>query len=481
MTIPPNNTLDQAQKKCMGRIQKIHMVGIGGVGMGGIAEVLINLGYSVSGSDLNQNVVTQRLSSLGATIFQGHSEKHILDVDVVVISSAVSEDNPELVEARERRIPIIPRAEMLAELMRFRYGIAVAGTHGKTTTTSLVASLLAEGNLDPTYVIGGRLTSSGSNAKLGTSQYLVAEADESDASFLYLQPMMSIVTNIEEDHMATYDDDFQRLIGTFLEFLHHLPFYGLAILCIDDENIRDLLSQVSKKFLTYGFADDADYRICDVEQSGLHTTFSVTMPSQAEKLIVTLNMPGLHNVANATAAIVVAHQLGIENSAMQTALKKFQGVGRRFQLLGEGQYAGKSCLLVDDYGHHPTEVAATISAARSVWPDRRLLVIFQPHRYSRTKDLFEDFVQALSEVDVLLLTEVYSAGEQRISGADGRALARSIRARGKVDPVFIKDIQDTPEILGSVVADGDIVMTLGAGNVGQMAMELNKILVENNA
>ncbi|MBT5231993.1 MAG: UDP-N-acetylmuramate--L-alanine ligase [Methylococcales bacterium] len=465
--------VSNTRQRCMGRIKHIHMIGIGGVGMGGIAEVLINLNYTVSGSDLSENAVTNRLKSIGATIYQGHDASNLADVDVVVISSAVSDDNPEVVKARELRIPVIPRAEMLAEIMRFRYGIAVAGTHGKTTTTSLVASVLAEGGLDPTYVIGGRLNSSGSHAKLGESQYLVAEADESDASFLYLQPMMSIITNIDEDHMSTYGGDFDRLLKTFLEFLHHLPFYGLAILCVDDEHVRSILPEVSKKFVTYGFSEDADYRVEAMQQRGVKSEFTVVLPD-AKKMQIVLNMPGLHNVLNATSAIAVAHQLGVDEAAIQKALNEFQGVGRRFQVLGHDLMGCKETVLVDDYGHHPTEVAATISAARYAWPENRLVVIFQPHRYSRTKDLFEDFVEALTAVDVLLLTEVYAAGESKIPGADGRSLAGSIRQRGNVDPVFIKTTDEISGVLKGMIQPGDIVLTLGAGNIGQVAKQLQE-------
>jgi len=467
-------------QQSMGRIRHIHMIGIGGVGMGGIAEVLLNLDYQVSGSDLAENAVTSRLKTLGATLFQGHRAEHLGQADVVVISTAVQADNPELLQAKQRRIPVIPRAEMLAELMRFRYGIAVAGTHGKTTTTSLVASLLAEGGLDPTYVIGGRLNSSGSNAKLGSSHYLVAEADESDASFLYLQPMMSIITNIDEDHMSTYGGDFDRLLRTFLEFLHHLPFYGLAILCIDGDNVRGILDYISKKFVTYGFSDDADYRAADMRQMGIKTQFTVTLPGQTNAMPISLNMPGKHNVLNAVAAIAVAHQLGMSEASMQRALDRFEGVGRRFQVLGEGLLGFSDSILVDDYGHHPTEVEATIQAARAVWPERRLLVIFQPHRYSRTKDLYEDFVSALSEVDVLLLTEVYAAGEAKIIGADGRSLARSIRNRGQIDPVFVEQAENIPDILKGVMQENDIVLTLGAGSIGQVAKQLQQALMLQN-
>lgn len=456
----------------MRRIRKIHFVGIGGAGMCGIAEVLLNTGYEISGSDIRASKVTQRLEAMGATIFIGHADSNIAGVDVVVCSSAVKDDNPEVSGAREFRVPVVPRAEMLAELMRYRHGIAVAGTHGKTTTTSLIASVFAEAGLDPTFVIGGLLNSAGTNARLGESRFLVAEADESDASFLHLQPLISVITNIEADHMATYENDFGRLKKTFIEFLHNLPFYGMAVMCIDDEVVREILPQVSRSILTYGFSDDADFSIKDVQKHSLRSTFTVQRPGGLNPLSVTINMPGDHNILNATAAVAVATDEGINDQAIQQGLENFQGVGRRFQLYGEFAISNGSVLLVDDYGHHPTEVAATISAARQAWPDRRLLMIYQPHRYTRTKDLFEDFVKVLSGVDALVLLEVYSAGEDPIIGADGRTLSGSIRSRGQVDPIFVDDIKSVAAVLQDVMQPGDVVLTQGAGNVGALAAEL---------
>ena len=462
-------------ENAMGRIRCIHFVGIGGVGMGGIAEVMLNLGYTVTGSDMNDNAVTRHLGELGARITLGHDPANVNGCDVVVISSAVKADNPEVVAAREQRIPVIPRAEMLAELMRFRYGIAVAGTHGKTTTTSLIASVLAEGGLDPTFVIGGRLNSAGTHARLGASRYLVAEADESDASFLHLQPMFAVVTNIDADHMETYGGDFDRLRGTFLEFLHHLPFYGLAVVCLDDPTVRALLPAIAKPVLTYGFDEAADLRATDVRQHQTQTRFTVSRHGRGPWLEVTLNLPGGHNVLNALAAIAVAHELGVADAAIQAALSRFEGIGRRFQVYGELASPAGPVLLVDDYGHHPREVAATLQAVRDGWPERRLVLVFQPHRYTRTRDLFEDFASVLSEVDVLVLLEVYAAGEAPVAGADGRALSRAIRLRGQVDPVFVERIEDLSEILAGVLQEGDVVLTLGAGNIGAAAAGLAKL------
>jgi UDP-N-acetylmuramate--alanine ligase len=454
-------------------MHRVHFVGIGGAGMSGIAEVLSNLGYAVSGSDMRENAVTHRLSTMGATIFVGHEAAHVKDCDVVVVSTAVSADNPEVLAAREARIPVVPRAEMLAELMRFRFGIAVAGTHGKTTTTSLTASLLAEGGLDPTFVIGGLLNSAGSNARLGEGRYLVAEADESDASFLYLAPMMAVVTNIDADHMSTYGGDFENLRQAFVEFLHHLPFYGLAVMCIDDPVVRDLLPEISKPILTYGFAsDDADVRGFDLRQQGAHTHFRVRRKNHEGELEITLNMPGEHNALNALAAIAVASELKVPDDAIQNGLTSFEGIGRRFQVYGELKTAAGKVLMVDDYGHHPREVAATVDAARKSWPDRRLVLAFQPHRFSRTRDLFEDFAKVLSEVDALLLLEVFSAGEQPQGGDDGRALCRAIRARGQLDPVFVEHIEDLAPILKGMLRDGDVLLTLGAGSIGAAAAQL---------
>ncbi len=456
----------------MRRTRNIHFVGIGGAGMGGIAEVLINLGYQVRGSDLKANAVTQRLQSLGAKVLIGHQPAHVADADVVVISTAVAADNPEVVEARARRIPVVRRAEMLAELMRFRFGIAVAGTHGKTTTTSLVASLLSEGGLDPTFVIGGKLNSAGTNARLGTGSYLVAEADESDASFLHLQPLIAVVTNIDADHLGTYGGDFARLCATFVEFLQHLPFYGLAVLCIDDAELRRLLPDVGRPLATYGTSDDADFRASDIRREGRVTHFKAWLPKRTQALEVRLNLAGRHNVLNALAAIAVAHDLGVSDAAILKGLADFQGVGRRFQMQGEVETRQGRVLLVDDYGHHPRELAVVLQAAREGWPERRLVVAFQPHRYTRTRDLFEDFAEVLSQADVLLLTEVYAAGEPAIPGADGRALARAIRNRGRVEPVFVQQAQDLPGALRDVIKDGDLVLTLGAGDIGAVAAEL---------
>ncbi|MDJ0740172.1 MAG: UDP-N-acetylmuramate--L-alanine ligase [Gammaproteobacteria bacterium] len=452
----------------MGRMRRLHFVGIGGAGMNGIAQVMLNLGYQVSGSDIRQNAATVRLAEQGATIHIGHTGSHVHGADAVVISSAVSDQNPEVIAAREQRIPVVPRAEMLAEIMRFRYGVAVAGTHGKTTTTSLIASLLIEGGLDPTYVIGGRLNSRGSYAHLGEGEVLVAEADESDASFLYLQPMQAVVTNVDEDHMVTYGNDFQRLRATFLEFLHHLPFYGQAVMCIDDDNVRELLPEVTRRVVTYGTGDAADVRATNIRQHAMTTQFTVHMVDEPA-FEVSLNMPGRHNVLNALAAIAVAHDLGVEVPLIQKALSAFQGIGRRFQAHSGCRLGGHDVMLVDDYGHHPRELAATLEAVRSGWPKRRVVLAFQPHRFSRTHDAFDDFVAVLSTVDVLVLSEVYAAGEAPIAGADGRALSRAIRARGQVDPVFIEDVDDLPQALGDIVVDGDIVVTMGAGNIGLVA------------
>ncbi len=456
----------------MRRIRRIHMIGIGGTGMSGIAEVLANLGYEVAGSDLRSSAVTERLQVRGIEVFIGHAAENLGAADVVVSSSAVDNSNPEIIAARELRIPVVPRAEMLAELMRYRHGIAVAGTHGKTTTTSLIASVFGEAGLDPTFVIGGLLNSVGSNAQLGGSRFLIAEADESDASFLHLQPMVAVVTNIEADHMETYGGDFAVLKHTFLEFLHNLPFYGLAVLCLDDPVVAELLPEVSRPTLTYGFSANADYRITDVAKSGLSTAFVIQRPGGLSPLPVTVNMPGTHNVLNATAAVAVACDEGLDDGAIQAGLANFSGVGRRFEQLGEIAFAAGAGLLVDDYGHHPTEVAATLDSARQAWPDRRILMIYQPHRYTRTRDLYEDFVAVLSRFDALILLDVYAAGEAPIPGADSRNLARSIRQRGLVEPIFVEDIADVPAVLSGIFRDGDIVITQGAGSVGRLAQDL---------
>jgi UDP-N-acetylmuramate--alanine ligase len=466
----------QMPTQVLGKIDRIHFVGIGGTGMSGIAEVLSNLGYKISGSDIKESPVTQRLADLGVTINIGHKRENVAKVDVVVASSAIDRSNDEIDEAYLSRIPVIPRAEMLAELMRFRFGIAVAGTHGKTTTTSLTASMLAEGGLDPTFVIGGRLNSAGSNAKLGLGHYLVAEADESDASFLYLQPMMAVVTNIDQDHMATYQGSYQRLKETFIEFLHHLPFYGLAVMCLDDEGVREILPHISKPVTTYGIHADADVRAINIKQQGMHTSFKVIRRGERPPLQVTLNMPGWHNMLNALAAISIATHLNVDDEAIIKSLGAFKGVGRRFQIQGDLEIEGGKLTFVDDYGHHPREIAATLEALRQAWPDRRSVVIFQPHRYTRTRDLFEDFVKVLSTVDVLILMDVYSAGEAVIPGADGRALSRTIRMRGQVDPVFVEDWEDLPQILAGIAKPDDVILTMGAGNVGQIATQLPQLL-----
>jgi len=462
----------------LGDIDKIHFVGIGGTGMSGIAEVLSNLGYTVSGSDIKGSAVTDRLQAMGVKVYFGHHADNVADVDVVVTSTAVDRANPEITTAYENRIPVIPRAEMLAELMRFRFGIAVAGTHGKTTTTSLTTMMLAEGGLDPTFVIGGRLNSAGANAKLGLGKYLVAEADESDASFLYLQPMMAVVTNIDQDHMETYGGSYSRLKDTFIKFLHQLPFYGLAVLCSDDPGVCDILPNISKPLKTYGVNEDADVRAIDIQQDGLRTHFTVLRWGGQPPLRVTLNLPGWHNMLNALAAMTIATALGVDDDAIIKSLAEFKGVGRRFQINGDLDFNGGKLTLVDDYGHHPRELAATLEALRQAWPARRKVVVFQPHRYTRTRDLFEDFVEVLSSVDVLILLDIYSAGEAPITGADGKALSRSIRVRGQVDPVFVQNREDLPAILAGIVEKDDVILTMGAGNVGQIAAELPEKLAE---
>lgn len=462
----------------MNRIRRIHFVGIGGTGMCGIAEVLLNLGYDVSGSDLNENANTRRLAELGAKISFGHAPEHVAQSEVVVVSSAVSRSNVEVDAARIQKIPTISRAEMLAELMRFRYGIAVAGTHGKTTTTSLTSSVLAEAGLDPTFVIGGRLNSVGTNAQLGKGSYLVAEADESDASFLYLQPMIAVVTNIDRDHMETYGGDFGRLKKAFVEFLHHVPFYGLAVLCLDDPGVRDILPEISKPMKTYGFGPEADVRAVNIRQDGLRSHFTVLRAGHDEPLDVSLNLPGRHNILNSLSVIAVAGELGISDRVIQRALAEFRGIGRRFQINAEVPFGDSVVTFVDDYGHHPREIAATIDSARQAWPDRRLVLLFQPHRYTRTRDLFEDFVQVLSRTDVLVLLDIYPAGESPLIGADGRALSRAIRVRGQIDPVFVEKVGDLAEILPGIVEPGDVVLTLGAGSIGQAAVELPLCLTD---
>ncbi len=456
------------------KVKHLHFIGIGGSGMNGIAEVLLNLGYQISGSDLGENAATRRLRELGATIQRGHAGENQAGADAVVVSSAVKEDNPEVVAARERNIPVVPRALMLAELMRFRQGIAVAGTHGKTTTTSLIASILAEAGMDPTYVIGGRLEAAGTNAKLGSGEFIVAEADESDASFLHLMPVLSVVTNIDADHMETYGHDFGRLKQTFAEFLQRLPFYGMAVLCVDDANVREIMPQVTKPVWTYGLSADAKIRASDVCADHGRMRFTLTrVNGNVSTLDITLNLPGVHNVLNALAAIAVATEVGVCDAAIVKALAEFKGVGRRFQRYGEIPLAsGGSFTLIDDYGHHPTEMAATLAAARGAFPGQRLLLAYQPHRYTRTRDLFEDFVNVLSSVDALLLAEVYAAGEAPIVAADSRSLARAIRVLGKVEPVFVADIAAMPESILNAAQDGDVVLTMGAGSIGLTSGQL---------
>ena len=455
------------------KVRHVHFVGIGGAGMSGIAEVMLNLGFTVSGSDLSDNAVTRRLAGLGMQVFQGHAAEHITGADVLVTSTAVQEDNPEVQAARAAHLPVVARAMMLAELMRFKQGIAVAGTHGKTTTTSLVASVLNEGGLDPTFVIGGKLLAADANARLGTGEWLVAEADESDASFLYLSPVLSIVTNIDADHMETYGHDFERLKSAFVEFLHRLPFYGMAVLCADDPVVRELLPRITKPVLTYGTGEDCTIRAVDIRFDAGRMHFTALRNGDRAPVDITLNLPGQHNVLNALAAVAVAWELQIPDAAVQRALAGFSGVGRRFQRYGEVRLAdGRSFTLVDDYGHHPVEMAATLSAARGAFPGRRLVLAFQPHRYSRTRDLFEDFVHVLSQVDALLLAEVYAAGEAPIVAADGRSLARAVRVAGKVEPVFVAEMNDLPRAIADFVQDGDVVLTMGAGSIGQVPARL---------
>ena len=466
------------------RVKNIHFVGIGGSGMSGIAEVMLNLGYGVSGSDLGSNAATQRLEELGARILYGHAAENIADADAIVTSTAVKADNPEVLAARKKHIPIVPRAVMLGELMRLKQGIAIAGTHGKTTTTSLVASVLAQGGLDPTFVIGGRLTSAGANAKLGSGDFIVAEADESDASFLNLTPVIEVITNIDADHMETYNHDFAKLKQAFVEFTQRLPFYGVAVLCLDDPHVREIMPMISKPILTYGFHEDANIRAIDAKAVNGKMEFTAIQDGYAP-MQVSLNQPGMHNVQNACAAIAIARELDVADEHIQKALTEFNGVGRRFTRYGDialhdaqGKPAG-SFTLVDDYGHHPVETAATIAAARGNYPGRRLVLAFQPHRYTRTRDLFEDFVKVLSSPDVLVLAEVYAAGEQPIVAADGRALAHALRVAGKVEPVFVENIADMPATILQVVRDGDVVMTMGAGSISGVPAKLTVSTTEN--
>ena len=468
------------------KVKHIHFVGIGGAGMSGIAEVFVNLGYQVSGSDLMDGPVIQRLSNLGVKVYVGHESQQIAGADAVVTSTAVKPDNPEVIAAKNKNIPVVPRAMMLAELLRLRSGIAIAGTHGKTTTTSLIASILAAADMDPTFVIGGKLEAAGCHAKLGSGEFIVVEADESDASFLYLQPVLTVVTNIDADHMETYGYDFNRLKQTFVEFVQHLPFYGMAVLCMDDANVREVMPAISKPITTYGLSEDAQVRAINIQQNGSQMKFTamVGVNGSARKLDITLNLPGLHNIQNALAAITVANEIGVPDAAIVKALAEFKGVERRFQRYGEIKIsAQQSFTLIDDYGHHPVEMEATIKAARGAFPGRRLVVAFQPHRYTRTRDVFEDFTKVLSQVDVLLLTEVYPAGEDLIVAADSKSLARSIRVQGKVEPIYVEEVSDLPVAILDIVQDGDVVLVMGAGSVAKVAPDIaqmrNKLIVVN--
>ena len=460
------------------RVKKVHFVGIGGAGMSGIAEVMLTQGFQVSGSDLGSNAATRRLESLGARVIRGHAAENIQDADVVVVSTAVKPDNAEVIAARERHIPIVPRAMMLAELMRLKQGIAVAGTHGKTTTTSLIASILAEAKMDPTFVIGGRLEAAGANARLGSGEFIVVEADESDASFLYLQPVLAVITNIDADHMETYGHDFEKLKSAFVDFVEHLPFYGLAVLCSDDLHVNAIIPRISKPVMTYGTSEQARVRATDIraDQGRMHFNVAISdlrLNATSNRFSVTLNLPGNHNVLNALAAIAVALEVGVASDAIVKALVDFKGVGRRFQRYGEIPLpAGGSFLLVDDYGHHPVEMAATIAAVRGAYPEKRMVLAFQPHRYSRTRDVFEDFVKVLSTTDVLLLTEVYAAGESPIVAADGRALARAVRLAGMVEPLFVDQVHELPQTIMKMAQAGDIVLTMGAGSISQVPGQL---------
>ncbi|OOF44144.1 UDP-N-acetylmuramate--L-alanine ligase [Rodentibacter trehalosifermentans] len=455
----------------MRRVQQIHFIGIGGAGMSGIAEILLNEGYRISGSDIADGAVTQHLAQAGAKVFIGHCAENIEGASVVVVSSAIRDDNPELVAAKQNRIPVIQRAQMLAEIMRFRHGIAIAGTHGKTTTTAMISMIYTQAKLDPTFVNGGLVKSAGKNAHLGASRYLIAEADESDASFLHLQPMVSVVTNMEPDHMDTYEGDFEKMKATYVKFLHNLPFYGLAVMCADDPVLMELAPQVGRQVITYGFSEQADYCIEDYEQTGFQGHYTVICPN-GERINVLLNVPGKHNALNATAALAVAKEEGIENEAILAALADFQGAGRRFDQLGEFIRPNGKVRLVDDYGHHPTEVGVTIKAAREGWEGKRVIMIFQPHRYSRTRDLFDDFVQVLSQVDALIMLDVYAAGEAPIVGADSKALCRSIRNLGKVDPILVSDTTQLGDVLDQIIQDGDLVLAQGAGSVSKISRTL---------
>ena len=458
----------------MRRIQRIHFVGIGGSGMSGIAEVLAGLNYQVSGSDIAENSSIDRLRGLGVLVAIGHRASHVEGAHVLVVSSAINESNPEVKAAKDLRIPIVPRAEMLAELMRYRFSVAVAGTHGKTTTTSLIASLMAEAGLDPTFVIGGVLNNLGTNAQLGASEYLVVEADESDASFLHLLPMMSVITNVEPDHMEHYEGDVRAYKQAFVEFLHNLPFYGVALVCLDDSGVRELLPSITRQVVTYGFSDDADYRLEALRFSGTQSQFTLHRKATGDALALMLPMPGVHNALNAAAAVAVCSELGVSDDALSRGLKSFEGVGRRFSVLGDITWQGGHALLVDDYGHHPTELKATILAAREAYPDRRLVMVFQPHRYSRTRDCYDEFVDVLSSVDALVLLDVYAAGEEEIVGADSRALARSIRQMGFIDPILLSDNGQLPSRLIKFLTNDDVLVMQGAGNIGRLARMLSE-------
>jgi UDP-N-acetylmuramate--alanine ligase len=472
-SLQPPVTRRRHSSDLLGRVRQLHFVGIGGAGMSGIAEVMLNLGFAVSGSDMNESAPVRRLRERGATVSIGHAAENVDGADVLVVSSAIAADNPELQAAQARRVPVVPRAEMLGELMRFRQGVAVAGSHGKTTTTSLLASVLADGGLDPTFVIGGLLNRAGSNARLGGGQWLVAEADESDGSFLSLQPVIAVITNIDSDHLGTYGGRFETLRQAFADFLHRLPFYGVAVLCIDDPHVRSLLPDVTRTVLTYGLDEEADVRARDVTQDATRMQFEVSVPGDERWHKVQLNLPGQHNVQNALAALAVGWELGLEVADMAEALSAFAGVGRRFSRLPDLHLPdGGQALFVDDYGHHPTELRATLAAARAAWPERRLVLGFQPHRYSRTKDLFEDFTVVLSEPDALVLADVYPAGESVIEGADGRSLCAAIRSRGRVNPVFCDTADQLPDTLAAVLRDGDVLLLCGAGNIGAIAAAL---------
>lgn len=458
----------------MRRIRRIHFVGIGGAGMNGIAEVVANQGFAVSGSDLSASSVTRHLEELGARIYIGHAAEHVKGVDVLVVSTAVPADNPEVMAARKARIPVVPRAEMLAELMRFKRGIAVAGTHGKTTTTSLAASLLAEAGLDPTFVIGGVVNAWGSHARLGQGEYLLAEADESDGSFLLLQPIIALITNIDKDHLESYEDSFENLQKAFLEFLQHLPFYGVAILCIDDPQVAALIPQVNRAVVTFGLSENADIRATDVRQEGRNMSFRVHLPATSEPIDVSINLPGLHNVRNALGACAIAWEVGLDVNSIVGCLREFKGVDRRFAEIGELSVANGTVWVIEDYGHHPSELEATITAARGGWPAKRIIAVFQPHRYSRTSRLFDEFSRVLSSADVVVLTDIYAAGEDSIEGVDSAALCNSIRARGEVDPVLIGDVTKLAASLPALLKDGDLVLLMGAGNIGQIAQDLRE-------